>query len=161
LACYGTDEQGPGFGDPLYRVWTAPASGGAPRRLTAAYDRGAFLLPPPGLNPGPLWSPDGATLTFVAADARNVHIVQGGVGDGHVHTLVGGERHLGFPSAGGGRLAFTSNDPHEPGDVVIAAGNGSDERRLTRVNEPRLTAGGLPRVERRAFPSPHGGTIDG
>src|SRR5262249_49559781 len=60
-ACYGTDEQGPGFGAPLYRVWTAPASGGAPRRLTAAYDRGAFLLPPPGLNPGPLWSPDGAT----------------------------------------------------------------------------------------------------
>lgn len=67
IACYGTDEQQPGFGEPLYRVWTVPAAGGPARRLTAGWDRGAFLLPPPAVNPGPIWSPDGRALTFLAA----------------------------------------------------------------------------------------------
>jgi dipeptidyl aminopeptidase/acylaminoacyl peptidase len=136
-------------------------TGGAPRRLTAAYDRGAFLLPPPAVNPGPLWGPDGATLTFVAADAGNVHVVRVGVSDGQVRTVVGGERQLGFPGGGGGRLAFTSSDPREPGELLVTAADGTDERRLARVDAARVTAGGLPRVERRAFPSPHGGTVDG
>jgi dipeptidyl aminopeptidase/acylaminoacyl peptidase len=161
IACYGTDEQQPGFGESLYRVWTVPVAGGAPRRLTAGYDRGAFLNPALELNAAPLWSPDGATLTFIAADAGNVHAVRVAVADGNVRPVVAGERQLGPASAGGGRLAFAAGAPDEPGDVWSAAGDGSDERRLTRVNETLLGRLRLPRVERRAFPGPHGGTIDG
>jgi dipeptidyl aminopeptidase/acylaminoacyl peptidase len=161
IACYGTDEQQPGFGEALYRVWIVPAAGGAPRRLTAGYDRGAFLNSALELNAAPLWSPEGATLTFIAADAGNVHAVRVAVADGSVRPVVGGERQLGPPSAGGGRLAYAAGAPAEPGDVWSAAADGSDERRLTRVNEVLLDRLGLPRVERRAFPSPHGGTIDG
>jgi dipeptidyl aminopeptidase/acylaminoacyl peptidase len=161
IACYGTDEQQPGFGDPLARVWTFPSAGGAARPLTAAYDRGAFLLPPPAVNPPPVWSPDGTTLTFAAADAGNVHVVRVAVASGHVGTVVGGERQLGALGAGGDRLAFVAGTPGDPGDVVVTAWDGSGERRLTRVNAPLLDDLALPRVERRAFPSPHGGTVDG
>ena len=161
IACYGTDEQQPGYGDPIQRVWTIPAGGGHARRLTAGYDRGVFLLPPPAANPGPAWSPDGATLTVIVADAGNIHAVRVSALDGVVRPVVTGERQLGPASAGGGRLAFVASAPDEPGDVYSAAGDGSDERRLTRVNAALLGRLRLPRVERRAFASPHGGAIDG
>lgn len=163
IACYGTDEQQPGFGEPLYRVWTVPAAGGPARRLTAGWDRGAFLLPPPAVNPGPIWSPDGRALTFLAADAGNVQVVRAAAADGTVRPVATGERHVGWLSAApaAGRLAFVASRPTEPGDVYACAWDGSDERRLTHVNGELLADLALPRIERRAFPSPHGGTIDG
>jgi len=161
IACYGTDEQQPGYGDPIYRVWLVPAAGGPARRLTAGWDRGAFLVPPPAVNPGPAWAPDGGSVTFVAADRGNVHVVRGAVADGSVRPVVGGGRQLWWLHAAAGRLAFVASAPTEPGDVWVAAWDGSDERRLTRVNAGLLDGLALPRVERRAFASPHGGTLDG
>jgi dipeptidyl aminopeptidase/acylaminoacyl peptidase len=113
------------------------------------------------VNPPPVWSPDGAELTFCAADAGNVHVVRAAVASGHVGTVVGGERQLGGFGAAGGRLAFTAGTPGDPGEVVVTAWDGSGERRLTAVNEATLGHLGLPRVERRRFASPHGGTVDG
>jgi dipeptidyl aminopeptidase/acylaminoacyl peptidase len=161
LACYGTDEQEPGLGEALHRVWIVRLSGGPPRCLTAGYDRGAFLLAPPAPNTPPAWSADGTTLTFLAADGGSIHVVRADVADGTVRPVVAGARQVGGPSASAGRLAFAVQAPGEPGDVYTAAGDGTAERRLTHVNAPLLARIALPPVERRRFASPHGGTIDG
>lgn len=163
LACYGTDEQESGFGEPLYRVWTVPAEGGASRALTAGYDRGVFLLPPPTVNAGPVWAADGATLSFLVADAGNINVARADVADGTVRPVAGRERQLTSMTVAtaDGRIAVVASAPDEPGDVWSCAWDGTDERRLTRVNAALQAQLGMPRVERRAFPSPHGGTVDG
>ncbi|MBI3734236.1 MAG: PD40 domain-containing protein, partial [Chloroflexi bacterium] len=84
IACYGTDEQEAGLGDPLIRVWIIPAAGGAPRRLTEHYDRGAVLLPPPATAFGPVWSADGASVLFISADSGNTQLVRAALADGRV-----------------------------------------------------------------------------
>jgi len=163
IACYGTDEQESGAGDPMTRVWLVPSSGGPPRKLTAGYDRQVVLMARPAVTPGPVWSRDGATLTFVAADAGNIHVVRASAVDGSVRSVVAGERQVLSASAAAapGRIAFVATDPHIPSDVYVCEWDGADERRLTRVNEALLSRLALPRVERRAFRSPQGGTLDG
>ncbi len=163
IACYGTDEQESGAGDPMTRVWLVPSSGGPPRKLTAGYDRQVVLMARPAVTPGPVWSRDGATLTFVAADAGNIHVVRASAVDGSVRSVVAGERQVLSASAAAapGRIAFVATDPHIPSDVYVCGWDGADERRLTRVNEALLSRLALPRVERRAFRSPQGGTLDG
>ena len=163
IACYGTDAQEPGYGDPMTRVWLVPASGGAARTLTAEYDRSVVLLPPPAVTPGPVWSADGDSVTFVAADAGNAHVVRAEVSTAAVRTVVGGERQVLSASAGegAGRIAFAASDPHLPSDVFTCRWDGADERRLTRINEPELSQWALPRVGRRAFSVPDHGTVEG
>ena len=163
IACYGTDDQQSGFGGTPVRVWTVPAAGGTPRRLTGEYDRSVFLLPPPAVTPGPVWSPDGVTLTVSVSDAGNVHLMRVATADGSVQRVVAGERQLTFTSAAPhpGRVAFVAVAPDIPGDVYSCAWDGSDERRLTRLNEELLAGLTIPQVERRSFSSPNGGTIEG
>ena len=163
IACYGTDAQESGYGDPMTRVWLVPASGGAARTLTAEYDRSVVLLPPPAVTPGPVWSADGDSVTFVAADAGNAHVVRAEVSTAAVRTVVGGERQVLSASAGegAGRIAFAASDPHLPSDVFTCRWDGGDERRLTRINEPELSQWALPRVGRRAFSVPDHGTVEG
>lgn len=162
IACYGTDEQEPGLGDPMVRVWTVPAAGGTARPLTATYDRGVVLLPPPAVTPGPVWSPDNATLTFTVADAGNLHAVRASVSDGRVQPVVTGERQVTSASLiAEKRIAFVASEPLNPNDVYSCAWDGSDERRLTRVNESLLKQLALPRIERRTFDNPNGGTLEG
>ena len=163
IACYGTDAQEPGYGDPMTRVWLVPASGGAARTLTAEYDRSVVLLPPPAVTPGPVWSADGDSVTFVAADAGNAHVVRAEVSTAAVRTVVGGERQVLSASAGegAGRIAFAASDPHLPSDVFTCRWDGGDEQRLTRINVPELSQWALPRVGRRAFSVPDHGTVEG
>jgi dipeptidyl aminopeptidase/acylaminoacyl peptidase len=163
IACYGTDEQVPGLGESLYRVWLVPVAGGAPRCLTSRYDRGALILPRPAPTSGPAWSLDGDTVSFVAADAGNAHVVRAHASTGEVRTVVAGERHVGMADAvaAAGAMAFIAADPHVPGDVYVCRWDGSDERRLTHVNESLLSELSLPRVERRTFNSPNGKAVEG
>ena len=163
IACYGTDEQEPGLGESLHRVWLVPAGGGAARRLTAGYDRGAVILPRPTPTPGPVWALDGASVTFVAADAGNEHVVRADAETGAVRVVVGGERQVAFadPVAAAARIAFIATDPHVPGDVYVCRWDGAEERRLTRVNEWLLAELALPRVERRTFPATNGESVEG
>ncbi len=161
IACFGTDEQEAGFGDPMVRVWLVPAAGGPPRRLTGGYDRAAVLARPHEISPPPIWSPDGRAVTFLAADAGRVHAVRAAVPDGAVAAVVGGDRHTESVTVAGERLAFTATDPAIPADLFVCAADGSGERRLTRANDAWLAEVMLPRIERRRFSSPHGGELDG
>jgi len=163
IACYGTDEQQPGVGEPPVHVWLVPAAGGTPRRLTAEYDRSVVLLPPPAVTPGPVWSADDGTVTFRVADAGNIHVVRATVADGAVRPVVTGERQITSASFGVtvGRIAFCASAPCNPGDVYVCTWDGSQERRLTQVNESLLARLTMPHIERRTFNNPNGGTIEG
>ena len=160
IACFGTDEQGAGFGDSMVRIWLVPSGGGAPRRLTGGYDRAAVLARPHEVSAPPIWSSDGKAVTFVAADAGRTHVVRAAVPEGTVATVVGGDRQIQSVTAAAGRLAFAATDPEIPADLFVSASDGSRERRLTHAN-PWLAEVSLPRVERRRFSSPHGGELDG
>src|SRR5437667_71513 len=71
LACYGYDLQEHGLGDPMVRVYAVASQGGAPRKVTERYDRGAVLLPPPAVTPGPLATPAGGASRTGAAPRRH------------------------------------------------------------------------------------------
>ena len=163
IACYGTDEQEPGVGESLTRVWLVPTGGGPARCLTADYDRNVVMLPRPVVTPGPVWSADGSSITFVAADAGSQHIVRAEVATGSVHPVVAGERQVLRASAAerAGTVAFIATDPHTPSDLFVCTWEGARERRLTRVNATLLSEMSLPRVERRTFESPHGEPVEG
>ncbi|HEY7624843.1 MAG TPA: S9 family peptidase [Candidatus Limnocylindria bacterium] len=162
IACYGTDAQDAGLGDPMVRVWTVPAAGGEPRRLTERYDRAAVLLPTPAVTPAPVWSPDARSITFVASDRGNAHIVRAAVEDAAMSVVVGGERQVAYMSARpGGPIAFVAGDLKTPADVYVTGWDGRGERRITTVNAELLAHLAPVQGERRTFRSPHGGTIDG
>jgi dipeptidyl aminopeptidase/acylaminoacyl peptidase len=162
IACYGTDSQDIGLGDPMVRVWTVPSRGGQPRRLTERYDRGAVLLPTPAVTPGPIWSRDNASVTFIAGDHGNTHLVRATIADGSTSVVIVGERQIGYASAvAGSRIAFAAGDLAAPSDLFVAAWDGSGERRLTQLNKDLLTQLAPVVGERRTFKSPHGGTLEG
>jgi dipeptidyl aminopeptidase/acylaminoacyl peptidase len=163
IACYGLDEQKPGLGDPMVRVWIVSSEGHAARSLTKEFDRSAVLLPPPSDTLPPVWSDDGASVTFIAADAGNHHIVRATVADGSAKKIVTGERQIQVMSAAprAGRLAFFASDSQTPGDAFTCAWDGSSESRLTQVNAELFAEIELPRVEKRAFKNPNGGTLEG
>jgi len=163
IAFYGANDKRLGLEESLYRVWTAPVSGGAPQPLTTSYDRGVLLLTRPAVTPGPVWSNDSATVTFSVADQGNIRIVCVLVEEGKVGAVVTGERQVtGFSGASAvGRLAFCAVDPYNPGDIYVCAWDGSEEQRLTWVNESILAHLSMPSVEKHTFRSPNGGVIDG
>jgi dipeptidyl aminopeptidase/acylaminoacyl peptidase len=164
IACYGTDAQTPGLGDPMVRVWTVPSQGGhqEARRLTERYDRGAVLLPPPTVTPGPMWSKDNASVTFIAGDHGNMHLVRVAISDGSTGVVVGGERQIVYASGRAGlRIAFSAGDLAAPSDLYATAWDGTAERRLTHLNKEILSQLAPVHGERRTFTSPHGGTLEG
>jgi len=161
IAFYGHDEQDPGLGDAMVRVWVVPAAGGPARAITATHHRAVALARPPEATTPPRWSPDGRTVTVPIADAGNVHVTRVSVADGAARLVVGGERQVQGFSAAAGRIAFCATEWHVPGDAYASREDGSEERRLTRANADWRSEVALPRVERRAFASPHGGELDG
>jgi dipeptidyl aminopeptidase/acylaminoacyl peptidase len=156
IACFGTDEQEATFGDFHFRLWLVPALGGPAQALTAGYDRSMA-------GNGPIWSPDGASLTCLAGDAGNDHPVRIERRTGAVQPLMGGARTFNCISAapGAGQMAFIASQADNPCDVYRCKWDGSGEQRLTNVNADLLARLALPRVERRTFQSPHGVSLDG
>jgi len=149
------------MGDPMSWVWVVGAEGGTPRALTEEFDREVPLLPGFAIPP-PVWSADGTTLTFSIADCGEVHLVRCRVSDGHVAEVVGGARWILVPSVNrAGQIAYVVSSPAFPGDVHVCAADGSDERRLTHLNEDLVAELILPRVERRSFANPNGGVVEG
>jgi dipeptidyl aminopeptidase/acylaminoacyl peptidase len=174
IACFGADEQEAMLGDFDSRLWLVPAESGPARNLTANYDR-PMVSPAvtPLLGTPPAWSSDGRSLTCITGDAGNDHVARvaltdgevpdGQVPDGQVQVIVSGARFIAGVSApaGAGRIAFIASQVDNPCDVYVCDADGAHERRLTNVNVDLLAQWSMPRVERRTFASPHGGTIDG
>ncbi|HET8625776.1 MAG TPA: S9 family peptidase [Thermomicrobiales bacterium] len=155
IACFGhTPETPPGGNNGVYAV---PAAGGAPRNLTANFDRSAgsalfsdtwsTMTAPPTL----FWAPDGAAAYFTACDHGRVGLYRT-TGDGGGALVVGGDRALAFvsPSAAGDRFAYAAGDFTTPCDLYTCGADGADERRLTRLNAGLL--GELPLQQPKHIP---------
>ena len=118
-------------------IFVIAAAGGTPEDATAGWDRS------PGLGifsdtwsagAALFWSPAGDALLFTAPDRGRLSLFR--AAGGTVETVLGGDRTIGFVSASadGARLAFAAGDMTNPCDLYAAAGDGSDERRLTWLN---------------------------
>ncbi|HEX9268537.1 MAG TPA: S9 family peptidase [Candidatus Limnocylindria bacterium] len=160
VACLGTDRQEWGLGDPMERVWLIDVAGARERNLTAEYDRSAVLLPPPATTPGPAWAADGASVSFIAADRGNAHLIRVNTATGGASVVIGGDRQVTAASAGSDRIAFAAADPLNPSELYAADAVGGGERPLTSLNRDALAALELPTIERRSFTGPSG-EVDG
>ena len=140
------------------RVFTVPVEGGAPRSLTDALDRSCAPL-----DLAPIWSADGAWLTFAAEDAGalSVYRVRAAGGAPAPERVIGGERAvMGVSAATDGTLAFVVTDPVTPPEVATCAADGSGERHLTDFNAAWRAEVALARPERFRFERA-GLTVDG
>ena len=115
-------------------VFVVPAGGGEPRNLTKSLDR---TCSPFAGNIGPAWSPDGRSIYFGIEDHGRVPLYRVGLEGGAPEQVAGGERQLTSLSisADGTRIAYTAMDSTHPAEVYVAAADGANERRLTRIND--------------------------
>jgi len=148
------------------RLWVVSARGGAPRCLSADFDQsiGSDILSdirehPP--DPLPCWSSDGARIRFVANDGGNVRLFEANPSGGSIRRLIGGDRQILAFSANDERIAFAATSPLDPGNVLVASADGSDERPLTDLNRPLLDALDLQSPERLELTGAEGAPVEG
>jgi Tol biopolymer transport system component len=110
------------------RLFALPVAGGAPRCLTADFDRSCSPL---GVRP--LWSPGGDAITFAAEDHGSLSIYHVRPGGGPVKRIASGERVVtGFSiSRNGTTMVFAASEPDSPAEVFVCGADGGGERRLT------------------------------
>ena len=130
------------------RLYAVPVAGGPSRELTAGFDRSCSPL---GVRP--LWSADGAALTFAAEDQGTLGVYRVSAGGGPVTRIVSGERVVtGFSlSRDTGAVAFAASEPCSPAEVFVGGADGGGERRLTDMNRDWTREVTLSRPERFRF----------
>ncbi len=120
------------------RLFAIPTAGGAPRCLTADFDRSCSPL---GVQP--VWSPDGGTITVAAEDQGSLGVYRVPADGGPVTRIVAGERVIsGFSVSRDGRtIAFAASEPDSPAEVFVCGADGGGEKRHHRP-QPGLEARG-------------------
>lgn len=148
VAYVGYDEQRKGY--QLQRLYLLARAGGAPRALTAGFDRSVRA---------PRWTGDGQGLLVTYHDRGNTRVahvdlegrvreLSGDVGSGY--SAYGGGT---FTLAEGGVYAFTYSRPQVPVEVALGRVGTPGVRVLTALNEGLLAAKELGAVEEVWFPS--------
>jgi dipeptidyl aminopeptidase/acylaminoacyl peptidase len=140
-------------GEPI-DVYVMPASGGKMENLTANWD----------LLPGePMWSHDGRNVFFGGGTGGNTHLFQAPAKGGAVEQVTKGERVLsGFSfSASSNLMAYSSTDATHPTEIFYAAADGTNERRLSHLNDELLNSLSLAGAERINYRSKDGTMVEG
>lgn len=155
IAYLGYDDRLKGYDQA--NLYVMPASGGAPRLVTASLDRDIGQI---------AWSADSrsivgsyeqggsVTIARIGLDGRAVPITRKAGGAGLDRPYAGAS----FSLARNGTIAFTSDSPSRPADVVVARGPGA-ERRLTDLNRTTLSAKSLGRIQELEVTAPDGGMV--
>jgi dipeptidyl aminopeptidase/acylaminoacyl peptidase len=135
-------------------IWTIPATGGALKNLTAAWD----LIPG---SPG--WSPDGRFITFSAGIGGDEHLFRVPPEGGAVAQITSGERRLsGFsPSKAWDRMAYIGTDSAHPDELYVSGVDGSMEKRLTSFGNALVQEVDPIPADRITYPSKDGTPIEG
>lgn len=124
------------------------------RDLTAAWD----------LLPGePDFSADGRFVYFAASAGAAAQLFRVSAEGGGVEQITRGPRRLaGFSlSSDAGRMAYTAADSAHPSEVFAARGDGSEERKLSAVNDALLRDVELQPAELLRFASRDGTPVEG
>jgi dipeptidyl aminopeptidase/acylaminoacyl peptidase len=151
LIVAGPESQEPGH----TRLWRVPAEGGARKELTAGFDRNVMLGAPGYPGAMPTLTADG--LLFCARDAGCTHAyvmpVDGGAADkiiGAPDTVVMGL------SVGESLVAFVEASPTTPGEIHVAALDGTGDRTLTSLTDVSMFV-----PQPRVFTSSDGTAVHG
>ena len=135
-------------------LYIRPADGGAAINLTANWD-----LEPNATR----WSPDGRFIYFTAGTGGEVHLFRAPVPGGAVTQVTKGPRRLTGLSYDKAltRIAYTVGVHDAPPDVHVADIDGSNERRLTNIHEPIVSAIAFSKAERLQWPSKDSTRVEG
>ena len=138
----------------LYRMLADGSQAEKPTNLTANGD----LLPG-----APTVSADGKHLYFSSGIGGNTHLFRVPTAGGAVEQVTQGDRMLNGISfsAATDRIAYVATDPTHPAQIFAARIDGSDERKLSILNDDLLSNVQLSRAERLLFPSKDGTQIEG
>jgi dipeptidyl aminopeptidase/acylaminoacyl peptidase len=135
----------------LYRI---PVGGGQMENLTANWD----LLPA-----APAWSADGKFVYFSGGIGGSTHLFRVPSSGGDVEQVTQGNRVLGAFSfsAATDRIAYSATDSSRPAEIFTASIDGSNERKLSGLNDAFVSEVHLSRAERILYPSKDGAQIEG
>jgi dipeptidyl aminopeptidase/acylaminoacyl peptidase len=137
------------------KIWLATATGGAPSQL-AAKD---LDLIPSQLE----WAEDGRGLYFESGIKGESHLFKVNVAAKETKQVTTGARAVRNVDINEklGKMIYTVNDFKLMDDLYIADTSGSNERRLTRLNDTLWQKLALADVERLTYKSTDGWDIDG
>lgn len=139
----------PGYESDRFRIVLRSWPDGAERVLTEAWDRSAGTL---------AWAPDGKTLFTTSDDLGNHALFAVDVASGRVRTVVG-KGHVTEPQPNGGRLVYLRATLRAPAELYSSRTDGSDARRITRINDERLAAVQLGEPVQFTFEGANGATV--
>lgn len=141
------------------RLFRVPADGGEPALLLDSFDRNIMVGGPAYPGAPPRFTSDGRLL-FCARDRGCTHIYA--ADNMQATKIVGGEdRVASGVDCVGDTVAYVVSAPDIPSDVLLAASDGSNERRLTNLSGELLDEIELHLPESRTFTAPDGREIHG
>jgi dipeptidyl aminopeptidase/acylaminoacyl peptidase len=116
----------------LNQLAVVPSGGGDEKVLTEKLDRSVLDL---------CWSSDARPLHILVHDGVRQHFHSISAASGRMHPITEGNRVLSglHISSTARRMAFVSSSSSHPGEIHIAALDGSGEKQLTRMN-PKIKA---------------------
>ena len=121
----------PGFEADRFVLVVRDGIDGADRVLTQGWDRSPEEI---------VWSADGKTLYVVAQDVGQRAIFAIDAASGAPRTIVGAGHNGSLALAAGERLIYSKDHLKAPAELWTAKLDGTDEKRITRINDARLAA---------------------
>ena len=141
----------PGYESDRQRLLLRPWPAGPAREPAAGWDRSASAA---------IWAPDGKSVFTVANHLGQRALFRIEAGSGEVTPVVeqGSVRFAGFA---GDRLLFAMDHLRSPVELYSARLDGSDVRRVTRINDERVAAVRMGEAEQFTFAGWNGDTVHG
>jgi dipeptidyl aminopeptidase/acylaminoacyl peptidase len=146
-------------------IWRMPAKGGEPVSLTSDFDRSVgdqIIGDVPRFQADRVIPDDErGIIHFVASDFGNTQIFRWTAEDGVV-PAVAGERRIGsFNLLPNGGYVFSASTPTCPGEIYRCDADGTNERRLTQINDDLVSEIDLPEPEEIWVESADGTPVQG
>lgn len=132
----------PGFEADRFVLVVRDGMDGADRVLTQGWDRSPEEI---------TWSPDGKTIYVAAQDVGQKTIFAIDAASGAPRAIVGAGTNSSIGLAAGGRLVYAKNHLKSPTELWTANADGTDEKRITKINDERLAAVKLGEPEQMSF----------
>ena len=154
-------------GSPDSQIWLATSSGENEREITSELGRSTSDSAMSDIfqasEARPLWSGDGSSILFRASDSGGTFIHRVPAGGGALERLSKGRFRVSGLSASpdGARLVYVKADALDPGDLYVSDANGSNEMRLTSLNEEFLSGIALSEPEPFWVDAPDGVPVQG
>ena len=132
----------PGFEADRFVLVVRDGMDGADRVLTQGWDRSPEEI---------AWSSDGKTIYVAAQDVGQKAIFAIDAANGAARTIVGAGHNGSIGLLAGGRLVYSKDHLKSPAELWSVNADGTDEMRITRINDQRLAVAKLGEPEQMSF----------